>query len=229
MTQEDIIKKLNLILNGKECLNKDAAEKLFFQSNPITETTEALYNAILSRIEFEKAKINFKNKSKIAEKSLVVISRKRQIGNLSIVISKHLVHGTKYIKITNIDNDYTIKGHARPSQSDLALFKDVYRNSKQVKRDITLFYQIGDEINVFESYTSGLIFKLTKINTKTVVFSCGNKKITVDRYTPTFRNKDERKLCCRINVSDTNCSKENRDINPIEGGFHKQKYKKGLK
>ena len=226
MTQQDIIKKLHLILNGKKCPNKDAAEKLFFQSNPITEPIEAVYQAIISRIEFEESKINFREKSKAAEQSLVVVSRKRQIENLSIEISQHLIHEVKYIKITNIDNDYTVKGRARASNSDLELIKDIYRDSEQVKRDITLFYQIGDEINVFESFTSGLIFKLTKINKKTVVFSYDNKEIIVDRYTPTFRNTGDRKLCCRFNVVKTNCSKQERDINPIKGGFHKQKYKK---
>ena len=84
MTQQDIIKKLHLILNGKNCPNKDIAEKLLFQANPITEPIEAVYQAILSRIEFEESKIKFREKSKLAEQSLVVISRKRQIGILTV-------------------------------------------------------------------------------------------------------------------------------------------------
>lgn len=225
INEVDTIKRLYKVLNSKNSISFEDLILIYRECDETTDNTINLFNANLAKIKKIEANRAFKGAEKLVSSSILTTIKTRTINNLKIVIQKNVITDFKYITITNLKNDYTIKGRGVRC-SDLELLKDIYKDRNQVKRDITLFYKLGDEINVFESYTSGLLFALTKINSKSVVFSRGALEIKIARYVPTSKMKDSGKLHCQINKIESNgFFKQAIDIRAADKSFtHVRKY-----
>lgn len=175
---------------------------------------------------------NIENSFKIETKNLITI-KTRKINNIYIVIKKNILNSINYISITNLNNNQTLVGRSKNNNQLYLLYKalSLYGN---VQRDITLFYRLGDQIKLFDSYNKDLIFTLTKINKKTAVFTLNQMKIIVDREVSTGRIKNiskketiknQGRMYCIFNkVKIENISKSILHITPIKEDAHYRKY-----